>query len=279
MYPIRSTLILLPITFCVALTGQVSAQIPRVQIYPAPGQVPDRMHFIAIPPSNPMGLLMRPEVQSEIRLSLKQRRALAALQQEEAQIAIREQIATNFRQDLRNLPPEERRRRIQEMRNGISAPMSTFQGELNPKVKALLKEEQIQRLHELDLQYRGPLALADPRVAEEVQLSPESRSEIAQIASEYQQEAQKIIQQAMQEWQEKGGLPAAPFPDFQNRLSPVGRKLHEAKKNAEEEILSVLTPEEKNRWKDAQGKKFTFRADSSLRRHPQIQPNVYPFGP
>lgn len=278
MYHIRLPLTLLLMTFCAALIGKASAQTARVQLYPAPGQVPTRMSFVAMPQSNPMGLLMRPEVQSEIRLSLKQRRALAALQ-EEAQITMREQIAANFRQDLRNLTPEERRQRIQELRNGFTAQMSPFQGELNPKVKAILKEEQIQRLHELDLQYRGPLALADSRVAEEVKLSPESRSEIAKIASEYQQEAQKTIQQAMQEWREKGGLQVAPFPDFQNRLSPVGRKLHEARKNAEEDILSVLTPEEQYRWKDAQGKKFTFRSDSSLRRRPQVQPNVYPFGP
>jgi hypothetical protein len=277
MYPTRLALTALLMMLCAAFVGSTLAQTPRVQIYPRPGSPFVIANFVALPPSNPMGLLMRPDVQSEIRLSLKQRRALAALQ-EEAQMAMRERIAANF-QDLRNLPPEERRQRIQERRNALPAQISAFQGELSQKVKEILKEEQIQRLHELDLQYRGPLALADPQVAEGVKLSSESRSEIANIAAEYQQEAQKIVQQALQEWQTVGAPQGAPPPDFQNRLSPIGRKLHEARKKAEEEVVSVLTAEERARWKQAQGRKFTFRSALSLRRGPQISPSSAPFGP
>jgi len=277
MYPTRLALTALLMMLCAAFVGSTLAQTPRVQIYPRPGSPSVIANFVALPPSNPMGLLVRPDVQSEIRLSLKQRRALAALQ-EEAQMAMRERIAANF-QDLRNLPPEERRQRIQERRNALPAQISAFQGELSQKVKEILKEEQIQRLHELDLQYRGPLALADPQVAEGVKLSSESRSEIANIAAEYQQEAQKIVQQALQEWQTVGAPQGAPPPDFQNRLSPIGRKLHEARKKAEEEVVSVLTAEEWARWKQAQGRKFTFRSALSLRRGPQISPSSAPFGP
>ena len=221
---------------------------------------------------NPMGLLMRPEVQSELRLNIRQKNALMQLMQQSA-IQMRQSVATRFR-DMRRLSPEERRARMEEMRATAAAPPYLAQGDLTPQVRELLKPNQIERLYQLDLQYRGPLALGDPRTAEKVQLSPAHRAEIARIAAEYETQRQQAVQQYMAEVRETAavqGVPARPglirrssAAALQNRLSPVRQKIEDLRKDAEARVLALLSPEERQQWEAAQGPKFKFRADRPL---------------
>jgi hypothetical protein len=228
--------------------------------------------------SDPMGLLMRPEVQNEIHLDLKQKNAIADLMdqsQADRQQRMRQTLQGIDRRGLGNLSPEERQQRMAEIQAQMQAAMNVFQGELNDKIKTILKPDQITRLHQLDLQRRGPLSMADPKVAEEVKLTPEHRTEVGKIFNQHQQETQKVMQDAFQQMraqiQQNGGIqPGQPpaLPDFTSKQSPLRRKIDKSKSDAEEQVLALLSDDERANWKQAIGVPFKFRPD------PPMQNNV-----
>jgi hypothetical protein len=247
MFDRKASVGLLAVSLMLSLSAAVKAQ--------GPGLMMSQPNM-----SNTLGLLMRPEVQNEIRLDLRQRNALAQVQ-DNARNRAMQRIRDQFQQ-MRNLSPEERRQRMQNMRNEMMTQMQQFQGEINEQLKQLLRENQLERLHQLDLQWRGPMAMADPKVAEEIKLSQKSRAEINKIFSEYQRSVGEVFRGAFEQWQQQGGpRGGAPMPDFQSRLSPLRQKVDELKKSSEQQVLELLTPEERSRWNAALGEPFRFRQD------------------
>jgi hypothetical protein len=226
-----------------------------------------------------MGLLARPEVQSEIHLDLRQKAALAELQGA-APAQMREQMRQNMQQ-LQGLTPEQRTAKLQELGATLRAQTQQMQGELTKKVEEILRPNQIARLHELDLQYRGAVALADAKVAEDAKISPEHRVSIAKINGDYQAKVQELVQEFMADMRDRGVGPgnppgAGPAPgqrrvsqagpaDFQSMFAPVQKKIDVLKKDADEKALAALDDEEKKRWTALQGEPFTFRKDTQNR--------------
>lgn len=225
--------------------------------------------------SNTLGLLMTHiEVQTELRLDLRQKNALSELQNQ-SQADMRQRMQQVFQdqrqnfQDLRNLPADQRRQRMQEIQQQIQpqvqAAMNAYQGEIDERVKKILTPAQVTRLHQLDLQKRGILSLGDPKVADEIKIASETRSEISKTVTEWQQQQGEIIRAAMQTWFQNGGPQSGQQPpDFQNRLSPIRQKLDANQKAAEDKVWNLLTPEEQARWKAALGASFTFRPDPPM---------------
>jgi len=204
--------------------------------------------------SNTMGLLMRPEVQTELRLDIGQRKALDQLFQQ-SRTEMRQRMRQNF-QNMRNLSREERRAQMEQMRTQIQEQRAAYQGEISKKVEEILKPKQVQRLHELDLQRRGPLALADPKVAEEIGISNEKRAQVNKINSDLQAENRQVMQQFFEQMRLQDGVRRGANFDWQDAMAPLQRKRAELRKTAEEKVLALLTSEEKARWKAAQGEKF-----------------------
>src|SRR5258708_14439064 len=128
--------------------------------------------------------------------------------QTEIRDKMRKQFQSSDLQAIRNLPQEEQRAKMQAFmeanRAQMMAEMQAWQGELNEKVKAILRPAQIKRLGELDLQYRGPLALADQKIANQVKLSGEHKSEIAKIYGDFQGAQQQQMQEFFQKMRENG---------------------------------------------------------------------------
>jgi hypothetical protein len=106
------------------------------------------------------------------------------------------------------------------------------------------------------LQRRGPLALGDAAVAEQVKLAANKRVLIANLALE----AQRKISEARAEAIREQGLPAYE-QQMKNRLSPVRQKTDKIRREAEANILAQLSPDETARWQATQGEPFTFRID------------------
>lgn len=217
--------------------------------------------------SNPLGLLQRAEVQSELRLSLRQKQEMTDLQN-----SSRQQMGDRMRQLFQGQENQngaggaapsgqDRRQRFEQMRPQIESAMTAFQGEMNDKIKAILTPEQVARLHQLDLQRRGILSLADPKVADEVKLSAANRTEAAKIAADYQQQTGEVMRDAFQQMRESGQA-----PDFTSKLSPTRQKMTKIKKASEEQMTALLSPEEKAAWTSAIGEPFTFRADPPQQR-------------
>jgi hypothetical protein len=222
--------------------------------------------------SNLRALLRRPEVQSEIGLDLKQRNAMIEAEEGGAN-AIRKRIDDAMQgrdAQFRTMSFEQRRAWMQRQQADLAAQVQAgaqSQGDLDPKVRQILRPEQLSRLLELDLQKRGPLALGDARVGQELKLSPQSRVTEARIQAEYQAAMRTIVTEAMQTALQNGDVSKGNMPDFESRLSPVRKKLDANKKSAEKRALEALSPEEAEAWAKAQGEPFTFRAD----RTPQKQ--------
>lgn len=193
-------------------------------------------------------LVMRPEVQNELRLSLQQKNALAEAFPSGPRMGVRVQAEGGGSE-------EEMRKKIQEQ---VAAQFAA----MDDKLKEILKPEQTKRLRELDLQWRGPVALADGRIADEVRLSAEHRAEIGKIVSEYNRKRFEILRETAQVSTD-GNRQAIVLraPESESPLSPRRKQLDAARKDAEVQILAVLSGEERAPWKSAQGAPFVFRKD------------------
>ncbi len=161
-----------------------------------------------------MMLLMREDVQKELNLSQTQKAKLEQLRQEMQQAM----------QELRNLPPEQRRERMQALRQKYDP-------------ATILNETQRKRLRELELQWQGPFALTDPELAKQVGLNEEQQAKI-----------RGIIQEAFQSVRGQPGQPGERMQEFQK-----------AREQAEKKILEVLTPAQREKWQQMLGKPFEFQ--------------------
>jgi len=197
-------------------------------------------------------LLRRSDVQNAIRLDMRQRRDIRALLDEP--VGFRVQGGPDAALD------DARPRAQQQMRGQM--------GDAEAQIKAILKPAQWQRLQELSLQLRGPLALADPAIAEKVKLTPEHRAEISAIASRYaavKSEVLMSLAQTNQEASADGSRRTVSVrldtSSLERPMSPARQKIEAAKKEAENKILSLLSDEEQANWQALCGKPFTFRKD------------------
>lgn len=213
---------------------------------------------------NPMGLLMRSDVQREIRLDLRQRNALAQLQQEMQ--TERRQRMIEFLREQRGEGPGDRRERMQQMREQMRERNLAIVGELSEKVKAILKPEQVERLDQLDLQWRGPSALADARVAQQVGLGAAARGEVSRIVSEAARHRSEVMRELLEQWRQAGGPQVGPPPTEETAPLATRRALAAIQKESDGQVLAVLTPEEARRWREIQGEPFTFRRDTQQNR-------------
>jgi len=228
--------------------------------------------------SNTLGLLQRPEVENELHIDMNQRNAIDDLQNssrdamQQRMQQIFQSISIDF-QSIGSLSPEERQQKMQGLQAQMEAARTAFQGELNDQVKKILKPAQLKRLHQLDLQRRGPLSMADPKVADELKLSPEHRVAIAKIGNDYQQETGQVMRDAFQQMHEQiqqngGSQPGEPppFPDFTSKQSPYRQKLDKIRKGDETKVMALLSDDENAAWKAAIGAPFTFRPDPPMLR-------------
>jgi len=126
--------------------------------------------------SKQTAMLRRPDVQTNIHLSVKQREELG------------DYLDANKPQMIRV-----------EVTNGSAPVVSGLSGELDEKVKSILKKEQLDRLAELDLQWRGYLAVSDPKVQELLNISNDSKDKIKELMGVYCSERDAIMQRGMRE--------------------------------------------------------------------------------
>ena len=232
--------------------------------------------------SNPLGLLMRPDVQTHLRLTLKQKQQIdlvlnGARQKQEQQFR---QLFQNRQQPDNNaqgLSRDERRQQMREqmqpMMEQMRAMRQQFEGELSDEIKKILTPQQAARLYQLDYQWRGPLALADAKVGQEAKLSPETQQAVVKIVEDYRAASGQLRseffqslfqnnQQGQQQQPGQGGRRARVDPqEMQARMAPLQQKIDKMKKEAEEKVLAALTAPEKAGWQALTGEPFTFRKD------------------
>jgi Spy/CpxP family protein refolding chaperone len=162
-------------------------------------------------------LLQRPDVQRELNLTEQQKTQIRQMQ---------EAMRTAW-QETRNLPPQERRQKMEELR------------QKNDPTK-VLNETQKKRLRELELQAMGPMAFLQPEVADELKLTQEQRSRLQGIVMQQMQQLREL-------WQGGGFGQGQGAQNFQ-----------QIREQMEKQMLEVLTPAQRQQWQQMQGKPFQF---------------------
>ena len=251
-------------------------------------------------------LIPRDDVKSEILLSQRQSEQFDA-EQKAAQDAMQKkmddaQSSLPDRSTLQNLSQEERRAKMTEFRQKMTEARTEAQAatadEIEKKALTILTPEQLKRIHELDLQWRGPLALTDTKVGEKFEMTPDQKGKLGELLKVSQTEQQAVLREAMNAIrpprQRRGnrnggangaapGAPADPNTPAADAgaavpapLTPeqIQAKIMEAQAKADKirldydtKALAVLTDSQKVAWTAAQGKKFTFRPT-------EIKPNA-----
>lgn len=196
-------------------------------------------------------LITRPDVQRGLGLDLQQKNAIKELFSNPQRNGFQVKLESNG-------PPDP-----EALRQSAAEQIRAQQGDLETQVKKIVKPDQFDRLLELDLQWRGPLALADQKVAEKLKIERAHRAEIDKAASAYRTEKQEVLMKLAEKNDDGNGriMVRMNTKELDNPLSASAKQLSKAKEAAEKKILAVLSTEERARWDKAQGESFTFRVD------------------
>ena len=253
--------------------------------------------------SNASQLLQRPDVQTELMLTGRQREQLDAARQE-----MMSGMGTKVRANmpdfskLQGLSPEERKveqeKMRQQMQDGVQSAMTSATDDLDKKLATILDAGQMKRLHELDLQWRGPLAIATPKIGDKLPLTDEQKPKVQAVLEEYKKGRNEAVAAAFSGMQGVGGAargnrgnrgtrggvgatgngaatqtdPNVPTPpatpgtppqidmaDIQKRMADSQVEADKIRAKLGEKMLTLLTTEQLASWKTMTGKKFLFR--------------------
>ena len=172
-------------------------------------------------------VIFRGKVQDELELSGNQKTKL----QERLKTTMMETQA--FFQKAQDLEPEERGKRMQEFRMKANEQLDAF-------LKKTLKDDQLKRLRELEMQREGPFAVMQPAVGKELEIMDEQRQQFMTVI----RELQKKVEPLMKEMQ-SGGDPA--------NIAP---KIHELRRQHAIWLEALLNETQRARWKKMLGKPF-----------------------
>jgi hypothetical protein len=169
-------------------------------------------------------LVFHGKVQEELKLSDEQKQKL----QKRLQGTV--QDAMQFFQKLDDRKPEEREQELSSYRQGAQEKLATFLNET-------LKDGQLKRLRQLELQQQGPFALGQPDVAQELKITDEQRNQFVMVVQEMQTKIEPLIKEA-----QSGGNPE----EIRPRVMKIRRE-HEGR------IEALLSDGQKKQWQEMLG--------------------------
>lgn len=243
-------------------------------------------------------LIKRTEVYSELKITSRQREALEKLQQtlsEQLYAKMHDAVEADILDPagLKELPPNEREKQVREhqeqAKERSKGAMVEFQGDMEEELTKILTAKQMTRLKQLDLQWRGILALGDTRVAQSFELDEEQKTELTEIIADFRSRQVEIAEEAVQDALDippprpdgRGGVAAPDEQPIDASETPKKKKtptkpeevqqkmiqkimeaqpeLEKMIKIQEKKLLQILSPDQKQLWKEMQGVKFTFR--------------------
>ena len=218
-------------------------------------------------------LLKREDVQAQLFLSPRQREALDALEKKQ-QTELQQQIK------LTALPPigelagkskEELSAMFTERAVKMREDMQALSSDRDKKMAAIVTPTQWSRLKELDLQWRGPLAMGVKEVAEQAKLTPSQTPAVAGLLKEYRQEVSKRMGTGFRTvslgQKSAGGTPSTrsenPPPttpaEMQANMEKTAKEIEKARKALGDKALNTISSEQKAQWAALTGKPFVFR--------------------
>ena len=172
-------------------------------------------------------MAFRAEVQDDLKLTDEQK--------DKVEEHLREFIpdAMQFFQGLEGLKQEERERDLRVFRQKEQAKLAAF-------LKGMLKEDQRQRLHQLELQQQGAFTLLhdEAGIGKELKITPEQRKQFMAVVQDMQKKIEPLIKEA-----QSGGN--------HDEIRPKAMKI---KKEHEDQIVALLTDSQKKQWQEMLGK-------------------------
>jgi len=187
---------------------------------------------------NPLMLLNSDQVQRELDLVDEQKEELRKI------LESSRGDRANFA-ELRDLPEEERRARMRELREQSEGRVA----ELQKKVNEVLLPHQQKRLKQIQLQLQGDRALNNPEVAKELGLTDEQQRKLEEVREKTQQQMREAFGQ-----RGEGGDRGA------NR-----ERLAELREQTQRQVNEVLTADQKKKLEEMKGEPF------ELQRQPRGQ--------
>jgi len=189
-------------------------------------------------------LLKRADVQNELGIDANQKEALAkVLSRSDMSVVVRPVV--QLRETAR-LSDEERNRVNAEIGREVAKQNAYIVNERHREVEKILRSDQRERLTEIDLQWRGVLALADKNLSDRLGVSPEHRQRIKAILAQFFLERMPLLDT----YEESDGTNS---PGYQKRRVLL--------QETEQKVLNLLSDGEKARWSKAIGRPFRFEAN------------------
>lgn len=233
-----------------------------------------------------LAMLQRPDVVAELQLTAKQQADIQAEMQSQIQKQ-RDAIRAGMpdRQTLMSMPAEDRRAQFGQMRQRLQDAVRAGSDAVVAKLPTILTASQLKRLEQLDLQYRGPLAISEDAIGRRLEITPEQDRLIANALGEYQNVQQGIVSSAMTAntpggaggpgggggFGGPGGGPQVDRAALMARADQIQAEVEKYKKIQGEKALGYLTPAQKGAWKKMLGKPFAFKAGAQPVR-PAVRP-------
>lgn len=209
-------------------------------------------------------LLALPEVQKELNVTEEQKGLI-----DDMLADLREGGPGFDREQLRDASPEERQKLMQEARAKADARMK----QAEEATKTILDEKQFARYEQLRIQRAGVAALGRPEVAEKLALTQEQQDKLAEVRGSLMperggpeggrppREGRPDGDRPPRGERPEGGRPEGgrppgdgERPDFRGMMA----EMEERRAKFEADSIAVLTPEQKTKWEEMKGEKFTF---------------------
>jgi Spy/CpxP family protein refolding chaperone len=170
-------------------------------------------------------LLTNKGVQKELKVTDEQASKLETLAQE-----TRDKQREAF-EKLQDLPQEERREKFQAL-------AVTMNADIRKGLDGILKPEQVKRFEQIQVQQAGSNAFNTPRVVAALKLTDDQKSKIQAINDG--------LNQSMRDLRE----------EFQSDREGAMKKMTDARKQASDKAIAVLTDSQKSTWKDLTGEPY-----------------------
>jgi len=217
-------------------------------------------------------LIKRPDVRSDLFLDPKQRDLLEemeasnnkAMEQKIAQFGPRETqgSTTNKGADGGQNGVADRAKALHDMNLGSA-------DERDKKLAAILTPKQIKRRKELDLQYRGPLAMGVKPVADKAQLTDKQAPAVADLLKEYRDSVRKALGVEHKETRTTGpdgstsvnvNSSFSGSPDeVKARLEKAHDEIERSRRNLGDKALKTITGAQRAEWQNLTGARFQFQ--------------------
>jgi hypothetical protein len=186
-------------------------------------------------------LLKRTDVQNELGLDAVQKEALEkALRKSDMPIVVRPVV--NHR-DISRLSDEERRQWQAEINRQAFNETLFIMNQRRREGEEILRPDQRKRLTEIDLQWRGILALGDKSLSNRLGVSPEHQERIADILAKFFLKRLPLLN---------------PYEESEATNSPRYQKRRVLLQETEQKVFTLLSDEERRVWSQAIGRPFKF---------------------